>query len=46
MVAVISTTASLSKILNYNEKKRCNKNVAEFIHAGNFLGEKENHEFL
>ncbi|HMH35259.1 MAG TPA: relaxase/mobilization nuclease domain-containing protein [Puia sp.] len=39
MVAVISTTASLSKILNYNEKK-VQQGVAEFIHAGNFLGEK------
>lgn len=44
MVAIISTTASLRKILNYNEKKVQQKK-AMCIHAHNFLNEQERMHF-
>src|SRR5580692_332744 len=39
MVARITPTASLAKILTYNEEK-VTQGKAEFIHAGNFLPDK------
>jgi hypothetical protein len=40
MVALITPTAKLSKVLDYNEKKVA-QDKAELIHTGNFLQEKD-----